>query len=562
MSHRFDQASLTILDRINYAVQILEHNSTLLAPLHQVPNSTNVLQQSELCLQSPDSLPVLNTDDVFINNATTLEELLQVNTQSTGVPILSWPIFENKVNPHNITTAFYGPENGNGVSPPDLRSTLPNHHDSRARSITGAGIREENVLALIREFLEKVHIKNPILDADHLTDLARDVAENGFKWDTASCLVMIACALASLAKPFELEKPRPGEVSTHDALDYPTAEAYYTGARKRIGLLESSIMSAQCEFLIGVYEMYSIRPLKAWLSFNRACLILQTCLQARSGTMLSRSQKRLEQRLYWTCLKSECEMRDEIELPPTGLAKIDYPDIFPSPPGGTPEPQDNSQLTPHSSLDATSQHSWYYYLAEIASRRLLNRITYTLYGAGPMHWMSTPIHKLIRLANELDAQVQQWSEHLPISMNALGKTSDDELAFMLRGRYFEMKERIRTPFLYMAIHMSQTNVQDLEAAVLVRAHECIDTALEYIEHLGIKHRHHGSWYVARQLFSKGLLVLAAVKSATVTIDPTWLGPVLEVEAHLKYWEGEAPDLHAARLAFHEIFEGLESPVAG
>jgi hypothetical protein len=251
-------------------------------------------------------------------------------------------------------------------------------------------------------------------------------------------------------------------------------------------------------------------------------------------------------------------MRDEIELPPTGLAKIDYPDIFPSPPGGTPEPNDNAQLTPLSSLDATSQHSWYYYLAEIASRRLLNRISHTLCGAGPAYWMSTPIHKLTRLANELDNQVQQWSEHLPISMNDLDNSSDDELAYMLRGRYFEMKGRIRTPFLFIAIHMSQFNVGNLESTVLLRARECIENALGYIEH-GIKHRHHGSWYMARQLFSKGLLVLAAVKSGAVAVDASWLDSVQEVDAHLRYWEGEAPDLHAARLAFSEILGDLQSP---
>jgi hypothetical protein len=149
----------------------------------------------------------LNTDDVFVNNANTLEEFLQVNTQPISVPVLSWPVFENRVNPDDITAAFYGPDPGNGISLPDSRLTTAGRHDSRVRSIIGAGVREENVLVLIREFLDKVHIKNPILDADHLTELARDIAENGFNWDTASCLVMISCALANLAKPFQLEKP-------------------------------------------------------------------------------------------------------------------------------------------------------------------------------------------------------------------------------------------------------------------------------------------------------------------------------------------------------------------
>jgi hypothetical protein len=119
-------------------------------------------------------------------------------------------------------------------------------------------------------------------------------------------------------------------MSQLDARDYSTAETYYTASRKRIGLLDNSVLATQCAFLIGVYEMYSLRPLKAWLSFNHACTTFQAYLHTRARQVSnSRSSRLLEQRLYWSCLKSECEMRDEIELPPTGLAKVEYPDVFP-----------------------------------------------------------------------------------------------------------------------------------------------------------------------------------------------------------------------------------------
>jgi hypothetical protein len=86
--------------------------------------------------------------------------------------------------------------------------------------------------------------------------------------------------------------------------DYSTAESYYVAAQKRIALLESSIIATQCYFLTGVYEMYSLRPLRAWASFNRACITLQIYFRGQEPQEFVGS-KGVERRLYWSCLKSE-----------------------------------------------------------------------------------------------------------------------------------------------------------------------------------------------------------------------------------------------------------------
>ena len=89
-----------------------------------------------------------------------------------------------------------------------------------------------------------------------------------------------------------------------DTEDYGTAEAYYLAARKRLGLLDYSISAAQCFFLTGVYEMYSLRPLKAWGSFSRACVVLQIYFRGQNGQGFYSSEGMVS-RLYWSCLKSE-----------------------------------------------------------------------------------------------------------------------------------------------------------------------------------------------------------------------------------------------------------------
>jgi hypothetical protein len=55
----------------------------------------------------------------------------------------------------------------------------------------------------------------------------------------------------------------------------------------------------------------------------------------------------------------------ELSLPGFGLQDLSYPTFFPSPPS--------------ESLEHESARAWYYYLAEIALRRLANRILYNLF---------------------------------------------------------------------------------------------------------------------------------------------------------------------------------------
>jgi hypothetical protein len=118
---------------------------------------------------------------------------------------------------------------------------------------------------------------------------------------------LIASALGCLSSPYTSEyitAEHGGGSSLDDASDYAVAESYYVASQKRIGLLTNTIMASQCCFLSGVYEMYSLRPLRAWYSFHRACVMLQIYLKTKPRTTIPVNE-RLERRLYWSCLKSE-----------------------------------------------------------------------------------------------------------------------------------------------------------------------------------------------------------------------------------------------------------------
>ena len=482
----------------------------------------------------PPSLPsdAFSPTHLPEESGTTLDEALQGPGNCHN--ILEWPIFEGRFSTSELMTSYFDQGNDRTVR--------------EGASAGTKGIREEDAPMLVEYFLQHVHIKNPILDPIKVVPTAKNVAEDGFKWDGTSCLILIICALANLAEPFSILKPAPAESSGQNAEHYRDAEAYYTAARKRMGLLENSVLAVQCTFLLGVYQMYSMRPLRAWMSFNQACAIFQTYLHTRCRQEANRDTKRLEQRLYWSCLKSECEMRDEIDLPPSGLAKVNHPDVFPSPPGGTPDP-DGSDDAIHSESRRLHRQPdvekiWYYYLSEIASRRLKNRISTVLHSGSPLSWQLSSLPKLYRLAEELERQVQRWAEHMPACLEDMNEDTTDELTYMLMARFLDMQELICRPFLYLVIHSEHSSQHS--STTLAYAQRGLDLVFRLLRRLTIKHRHHGSWYGARQQFTHSLLLLAAVRSQQISIPDGWESTLELVLNCLSYWQSEAPDLGVAR----------------
>lgn len=458
----FDQASLTILDRLNYAIQLVEN-----LPQNLTSSFSNkdqrVLQSVEYECENPtpndhnSNTHNRNEDGQSIQNSS-LMEALEVAANCASKEILQWPIFEGIVDPEAVDAAFFEPQT---VSNCEANRTADDPRVLAPRSRSYQGVRKEDVLHLAEKFLTNVHIKNPVLDPKELRSIAKNTSEDGFNWEASSCLILIVCALAKLSVPYAYIKVDVSANSSYlETEDYQTAEMYYTASRKRVGLLEPSVIAAQCVFLIGIYEMYSLRPLKAWLSFNHAATIFQTYLQTRTRQKSERTLKRLEQRLYWSILKSEVEMRDEIDLPPNGLGKVDYPDIFPSPPGATPgrdENDDHDVDSEEFALDSGLQQSWFYYLSEIAYRRISNRIMHALFRENPL---MIPFRKLKRIAEELEAQAFQWWEHVPNSLSQHEQILNSELAYVIRSRYTDLLVMVYRPFLYILIHGSP-NPRDL-----------------------------------------------------------------------------------------------------
>ena len=169
----------------------------------------------------------------------------------------------------------------------------------------------------------------------------------------------------------------------------------------------------------------------------------------------------------------------------TEISLGEYPDMFPSPPspiaGDDPSTTDlgrdssisaeELELRQHTVRLCNEEESWYYYLTEIALRRIGNRIVNTFFRQDRSSWM-TNIKPLLRMAQEFEAQVSSWSAHLPPAMQHYETTSiiraphlsfetegtsnhvSRELSWAIDNRLLEMQTWLYQPFLYYFIHAS------------------------------------------------------------------------------------------------------------
>ncbi|KAF2009396.1 hypothetical protein BU24DRAFT_444855 [Aaosphaeria arxii CBS 175.79] len=575
-----------ILDRLEYLIGLVETNKHVgeNAPEPQVHNSVESPLLNRRILPSTnghqdDGARRLRHSPVEVEREKRLGSSIQSYFGSSE-EILGWPIFGARYDQHRIEALIYDPTLILGTlgslptSPKVDDDTLREIYvDPRSDSHSGRGMREEDIPALVERFLTNVHTKNPIFEPEYLRTLSKSVVENGIGWEASSCLVLIVCALAAISSPFVF-KLAP-EVGLNDSekmdslsttLDYSTAEAYYNASRKRMGLLANTLMATECHFLAGVYEMYSLRPMQASISFNRACVAFQTLTWMRSEDYIAHGQvtKARASRLYWSCLKSEHEISVELRCPPSGLTKLNYTNSFPAPPTAASNedlyelPTLNGSATSPTAASMNTLHhdfekAWYYYLADIAARRILQRVMDVFYRQSEVSWTQIPLSELLKTATELDRQLDQWESTLPdqVAFKAY-QQPEEELSYHLQARMIEIRERIHRPFLYLSVQMDLGDAE--RASLLPFVQEHTDTCLKLIRQWNIQHRHHGTWLMVRQSFSASLLLLVAYKARLVEslTDEQFQDALGSAIATLQFWEKEAPDLQASRVILQEV----------
>ncbi|OQE38064.1 hypothetical protein PENCOP_c009G07705 [Penicillium coprophilum] len=355
----FDSASLAILKRIDDLETLIQ--TKVNDPLPVAPSN------APLAVSSPSTShdnwsPVLDQQTQWKPSFINIEEVLR------------WPVFHDQDLESRLHLISPSEEN---TSHPDLPISVD--LDLRAAD------------HLVHSFFNNVHIFNPTLKEEDINEYVSTVALNGIGWDAMSCLLLLIYANGAIATPFVRNGQGVSSNLFHQSKEFLQAEAYFLAAQKRMGMLlcRSGAIEAQCFFLAGVYLMTNLRSVEAWRMFVQALACCRGFSIPHTHGNRHEDTWDTKQRVYWTCLKSELELRLELNLYQKNVLDLTYPTFFPSPP---------------EELKSKDEAAWYFYLAEIALRRLENRILGYFYR--PYAVNSQPNMKAVIL--DFEEQADAW----------------------------------------------------------------------------------------------------------------------------------------------------------
>ncbi|KAL4756319.1 Zn(II)2Cys6 transcription factor [Aspergillus foveolatus] len=376
------------------------------------------------------------------------------------------------------------------------------------------------------KYIEVLHTKNPILDLNELHRMVLHVAENGPDWSTRTCLVALVCAIAVLSEAYpgtitrSAAQPTPSlDPDDESGADVKLSLQFWNIALKRLGyaMRDNSVEAVQTLVLAGIWYMHRMEPLEAWKHFNLAGAAWNTLRLTRfpvvdliDNTDTTPNELTILQALYFTIWKSDCELRLELPVPgPPLINSTDFPLAFPQPPrlGSQPSTSDASE----------SERSWYYYLTEIAARHLLNRLVQM-----NSECADTPterqVTRLVSHAEMMQAQISDWYTSLPSIFHFAipdGYDADfqsDPMIFVLRHRYFTLRELVARPFVRLLV---DGLLDGMDPLIRVRARsfasECMQFCMLKLSQT-VAYRHQGNWYLLRSMTTSSL-ILAAVHLA-------------------------------------------------
>jgi hypothetical protein len=497
----FDPASLKILERLDELEDIL------------------------LSRQSPQSptIPI----QTFSNDTDPKFHRLSISI----VDVLSWPVFGGQFN------AYLDVKSLLRMIP--LERTI---HSPASDYVSINELDSNAGLNLLEGFLQHVHVKNPILDETRIRQIVHRVSLEGFGWDAESCLVLLIYALGSIASPFNSSW-------SPDLTSLGRANSYFNASQKRIGTLlgRGGVLEAQCFFFSGVYLMSALQPIHAWRHFVQALACCQEfdfasqSLAVHSNTISDAPKgPPAEESVYWTCWKSELEMRTFLQLPDFSVKDHVYPRLFPTPP----------------TESATEENrGWYFYLAEISLRRLDTRIRNEICHT-PKPNNDLAFAELSDAIPSYEDQVNTWVCSLPEIMSLqTAEDDDDVLKFILRGHLMNFYELIYSPFVEAFINQNQRSV-DLDQHVRKGLHCCIERIR--VNKPGFTHRHHGTWFMLQACTRSALVLLAVARTinAIELIPDRWRDAVLDVIEMLRFWEHEIGDAGNRLQILEELLQSV------
>ncbi|KFA63518.1 hypothetical protein S40285_00264 [Stachybotrys chlorohalonatus IBT 40285] len=358
-----------------------------------------------------------------------------------------------------------------------------------------------NTQAYIEAYFERVNIWYACVNPYSWRSQYRTALSNGFREGPESCIVLLVLALGQASLR--------GSISRIVPQEDPPGLQYFTAAWSLLpGMMTTnSVLAAQCHLLAAAYLFYLVRPMEAWNLLCSTSTKLQLLLMTPSR--VPAQQRELVERIYWNALLFESDLLAELDLPHSGVVQFEENVGLP---GGF-EGEEGEQV---------GRDELWYFLAEIALRRLLNRVSQLIYSKDSMA-STTSLEPVVA---ELDYQLTQWYESLPMPLQfPFTRTLlQDPVQAVLRLRFFACRTIIYRPYILAVLDNEQAV---LDPAVRDSCHKCLEASIRQLEHVVEHHAGHMPyiWQGALSMVSQTLLIMGA------TMSPSLLSILLTLVPH-------------------------------
>jgi len=314
------------------------------------------------------------------------------------------------------------------------------------------------VSLFVHAFFEQANVWYACVNPYTWKEYYRAAAAYRFQEGAESCMVLLVIALGCAALSGSVAQ-------TNRSPNYQQPGLiYFAAAWKTLpGLItRNDMLSIQCHVLAAAYLFYLVRPVEAWNLLMNASMKLQ--LQSSIPTPPDSQAKETYERLFWNTLLFESDLLAELDLPHSGIVNFEEATNLPM----------GFEKT---STEAAGRDELWYFLAEIALRRLLNRVSHLIYTKTSS---VTNISAVEPLVQELDRQLTQWYDGLPAAVQFPRSRlpTDSFVQTVLRLRYFACRTIIFRPYI-QAVLSDDSAAQD--PVVSENCKKCLEACIRQIE---------------------------------------------------------------------------------
>jgi hypothetical protein len=259
-------------------------------------------------------------------------------------------------------------------------SSVPNQ--GQATNVAFPTLTIQQIQEFTDAYFNTFNILHPLLNRESFMNdvVARLLREGYGDGDTGSVLALLVYALGQVAiegvfeRPISMVNGQPSGFRGGTA-DRPPGLALFNEARRRLGFIMTpcSLENVQIMLLQATYYEAAAHHLDFWRSTVAASMACQVLIRCRPIDWTS-PEGDLIKRAYWTCVLSEDLYHLDLDLPQTGIHRLE--DEVPLPYFHGDPTQSGTRAGSSRTMSAAAEersHYQYHFLAMIALRRLISR---------------------------------------------------------------------------------------------------------------------------------------------------------------------------------------------